>query len=161
VIEVSVMDVQVNDPVSAPPRSKRRFWQHFAEMVVVMLLSMAILGAAVSSAFALVDHANLLHYTPLRGLLMTGYMVAGMALWMRHQRHAWASVLEMSIAMAVPYVVLLGPFLAGVIEEGPFLGAMHVLMLPSMYVAMVLRRDEYEVDHRDHRHGGMAGRAAS
>ena len=157
------MDVQAIDrSVSAPPRSKRRFWRHFVEMVVVMLLSMAILGAAVSAVFALVGHANLLHYAALRGLLMTGYMVAGMALWMRHRRHAWVSVLEMSVAMVVPYAILLGPFLAGLIEKGPFLGAMHVLMLPSMYVAMVIRRDEYEVDHRDHRHAqAMAGRAAS
>jgi hypothetical protein len=27
---------------------------------------------------------------------------------------------------------------------------MHVLMLPSMYVAMVLRRENYEQDHRHH-----------
>ena len=69
--------IDVSEPV--PSRSKRRFWRHFVEMVVVMLLSMAILGATVSAVFALVGHANLLHYTALRGLLMTGYMVAGMA----------------------------------------------------------------------------------
>jgi flagellar biosynthetic protein FliP len=162
-IGVREMDFQAIDvSASAPPGSRRRFWRHFVEMVVVMLLSMAILGAAVSAVFALMGHANLLHYTALRGLLMTGYMVAGMALWMRHRRHAWVSVLEMSVAMTVPYVILLGPFLAGGIEKGVFIGAMHVLMLPSMYVAMVLRRDEDEVDHRDHRHGqAMAGRAAS
>lgn len=158
-IGVREMDVQAIDvSISAPRRSGRGFWRHFVEMLVVMLLSMAILGAVVTAVFALAGHANLLHYTVLRGLLMTGSMLAGMALWMRHRRHAWVSVVEMSVAMVVPYVILLGPLLAGLIEKGPFLGAMHVVMLPSMYVAMVLRRDEYEVDHRDHRHGqAMAG----
>jgi hypothetical protein len=143
------MNVQAVD-LPAPMQYRRRFWWHFAEMVVVMLLSMAVLGAAVSAVFALVGHANLLHYTALRGLLMTGYMVVGMALWMRHRRHGWVRIAEMSAAMAAPYAVLVGPFLSGVIGKGAFLAAMHVLMLPSMYVAMALRRDEYERDHRHH-----------
>lgn len=122
-------------------------------MVVVMILAMGIIGAAVSAVFALLGHGNLLHFAALRGLLMTAYMVAGMALWMRHRRHGWASVIEMSVAMVVPYVLLVGPFAAGLVEKGTFLGAMHVLMLPCMYVAMLLRREEYEQDHRRHRSG--------
>jgi flagellar biosynthetic protein FliP len=148
------MNIDMVELASVPTGSKRRFWGHFAEMVVVMLLSMAILGAAVSGVFALAGHSNLLHYAALRGLLMTGYMVAGMALWMRHRRHGWASVREMSAAMTVPYIVLLGPFLAGAIPEGSFLAAMHVLMVPSMYVAMARRREEYELDHKDHHRRG-------
>lgn len=145
------MNARVVD-VTTPPMtgSKRRFWRHLAEMIVVMLLSMAVLGAAVSAVFAFAGHANLLHFAALRGLLMTGYMVVGMALWMRHRRHGWARIAEMSIAMVAPYVVLLGPFLVGMIGKGVFLAAMHALMLPSMYVAMALRRDDYERDHRDH-----------
>ena len=143
------MNIQaVNLP--APVRHRRRFWWHFAEMVVVMLLSMAVLGAAVSAVFALAGHANLLHFAALRGLLMTAYMVIGMAGWMRHRRHGWVRIAEMSAAMAAPFVVLVGPFLGGVIGKGAFLSAMHLLMLPSMYGAMALRRDEYERDHREH-----------
>ena len=114
------MNVQSVDlPASVPHR--RRFWRHFAEMVVVMLLSMAVLGAAISAVFALAGHANLLHFAALRGVLMTGYMVIGMALWMRHRRHGWERIAEMSAAMAAPYVVLVGPFLGGVIGKGAFL----------------------------------------
>jgi flagellar biosynthetic protein FliP len=134
--------------------SRRRFWRHFAEMVVVMLVSMAVLGAAVSAIFAAAGHASLLHYSALRGLLMTAYMVVGMTSWMRYRRHPWARVAEMSAAMTVPYVVLVGPFLIGAIGTATFLAAMHVLMLPSMYVAMALRRLEYERDHRHHSHEG-------
>jgi flagellar biosynthetic protein FliP len=150
------MNVQAVD-LPALVRPKRMFWRHFVEMVVVMLLSMAVLGAAVSAVFALAGHANLLHFAALRGLLMTAYMVIGMALWMRHRRHGWGAIAEMSVAMAAPYVVLVGPFLGGVIGNGAFLAAMHVLMLPSMYVAMALRRDEYEGDHHDHAGGHYPG----
>jgi uncharacterized membrane protein YhaH (DUF805 family) len=143
------MNVQVID-LPAPGRSRRRFWWHFVQMVVVMLVSMGILGAAVSTVFALAGHADLLHYPALRGLLMTGYMVAGMALWMRHRRHGRRRVVEMSVAMAIPYVILIGPFLAGAVGKASFLAVMHVLMLPCMYGAMALRRDEYDRDHRDH-----------
>jgi hypothetical protein len=119
-------------------------------MIVVMLLSMAVLGAAVSAVFAFAGHANLLHYVALRGLLMTAYMVVGMASWMRYRGHIWARVVEMSTAMALPFIALIGPYLGGVTEEGAFLAAMHVLMLPSMYAAMALRREDYEQDHRAH-----------
>jgi hypothetical protein len=91
---------------------------------------------------------------------MSAYMVVGMGLWMRHRRHDWASVLEMSGAMIVPYTVLVGPFAAGLLAKGTFLSAMHVLMLPCMYVAMVHRRGHYEQDHSRHRGGTHHGRAS-
>jgi hypothetical protein len=155
------MSVDVAAHRSVHDRSRSSFWRHFAEMVVVMLLSMAIFGAAVSAIFALLGHGNLLHYTALRGFLMTVYMVVGMGLWMRHRRHGWASVIEMSAAMVVPYALLVGPFAAGLLEKGTFLGAMHVLMLPCMYLAMIRRREEYEQDHSGHgrhTHSGHRGR---
>jgi deazaflavin-dependent oxidoreductase (nitroreductase family) len=119
-------------------------------MVVAMLVGMAVLGAAVSLIFGLLGHSNLLHYAGLRGLLMTGYMTIGMSLWMRHRRHTWTTVAEMGAAMLLPYVVLIGPFLAGRLSAGTFLGAMHALMLPCMVVAMLARRDQYAQDHRMH-----------
>jgi flagellar biosynthetic protein FliP len=73
-----------------------------------------------------------------------------MSLWMRHRRHGWASVLEMSAAMIVPYLLLVGPFEAGLLTKGTFLSAMHVLMLPCMYLAMIHRREEYEQRHSRH-----------
>jgi deazaflavin-dependent oxidoreductase (nitroreductase family) len=123
-------------------------------MVVVMLLSMAIFGAAVSGVFAILGHGNLLHFAALRGFLMSIYMVVGMGLWMRHRRHGWTSVIEMGGAMIVPYALLVGPFAAGLLAKGTFLSAMHVLMLPCMYVALIHRREEYEQDHS--RHGRQA-----
>jgi hypothetical protein len=115
-----IVNVQVAAHRSAHGRSRRSFWWHFLEMVVVMLLSMAIFGAAVSAVFALLGHGNVLHFAALRGFLMTIYMVVGMGLWMRHRRHGWASVLEMSAVMVVPYALLVGPFTAGLLAKGTF-----------------------------------------
>jgi deazaflavin-dependent oxidoreductase (nitroreductase family) len=133
-----------------PETSWRNFSRHFIEMVVAMLVGMAVLGAALSLIFGLLGHSDLLHYAGIRGLLMTGYMTIGMALWMRHRRHGWRTVAEMGAAMIVPYLVLIGPFLAGRLSAGSFLGAMHALMLPCMVVAMLARRDQYSHDHRTH-----------
>jgi hypothetical protein len=157
--EARIVNVDVMVDRSAQGRSRRPFWRHFAEMVVVMLLSMAVFGAAVSGVFALLGHGNLLHYAALRGFLMSIYMVIGMGLWMRHRRHGWTSVVEMSGAMIVPYALLVGPFAAGLLAKGTFLSAMHVLMLPCMYVAMIHRRGEYEQDHSGHGRQAHAGRS--
>jgi deazaflavin-dependent oxidoreductase (nitroreductase family) len=151
------MNAQAVTQRSAHGRSRRSFWRHFVEMVVVMLFSMVVFGAAVTGIFAFLGHGYVLHYAALRGGLMTMYMVVGMVLWMRHRHHGRAAVIEMSAAMTLPYVVLVGPFTVGWFEEGPFLGAMHVLMLPSMYVAMMYRRSEYERDHPKH-HGRTLAR---
>jgi hypothetical protein len=132
---------------------RRSFRWHFLEMVAVMLFSMVVLGAAVSGTFALLGHGNLLHYAGLRGGLMTICMVVGMGLWMRLRSHGWASVVEMSAAMTLPYAILVGPFAAGVIEEGAFLAGMHALMLPAMYASMAHRRAEYLSPHASHLSG--------
>jgi deazaflavin-dependent oxidoreductase (nitroreductase family) len=135
----------------APPTTSwANFVRHLIEMLVAMLIGMATLGAAVSIIFGLLGHSNVLHYAGLRGLLMTGYMIVGMSVWMRHRRHAWATVGEMAIAMTIPYVLLIGPYSAGALSEAAFLGAMHLLMIPLMIVAMLRRRDEYAQDHRSH-----------
>jgi hypothetical protein len=78
-------------------------------------------------------------------------MSIGMAVWMRFRGHGWAPVAEMSAAMLVPVTVLIVPFLAGILSGGALLGAINVLMLPAMVIAMYHRRDEYAQDHHRHR----------
>ena len=132
--------------------STSHFVRHFLEMVVAMIVSMAVLGALVSMFFRVLGHANLLHFAGLRALLMTIYMIVGMSLWMRHRRHNWPRIIEMSVAMTLPLVLLLGPFWAGLLSPQTLLVAMHALMLPFMLVAMLLRRSEYAHDHQHHAH---------
>ena len=132
--------------------STSHFVRHFLEMVVAMIVSMAVLGALVSMFFRVLGHANLLHFAGLRALLMTIYMIVGMSLWMRHRRHNWPRIIEMSMAMTLPLVLLLGPFWAGLLTPQTLLVAMHALMLPFMLVAMLLRRSAYAHDHQHHAH---------
>jgi hypothetical protein len=149
------MNVDLVAKPSTPRRERRSFWWHFLEMVAVMVLSMVVFGAAVSGVFALFGHGNLLHYAALRGALMTASMVLGMGLWMRFRHHGWATVLEMSAAMTLPYVVLVGPSAIGLVGDGAFLAGMHVLMLPAMYASMAHRRAEYSSPHAVHLTGAL------
>jgi hypothetical protein len=80
---VRIVNIDLVAKQSTRGVGRRSFWWHFLEMVAVMLLSMAVLGAAASGIFALLGHANLLHYAALRGGQMTIYLVVGMGLWMR------------------------------------------------------------------------------
>jgi len=131
--------------------------RHFVEMVLAMLVGMAVLGAVAQVVCAALGHSGFfLHHVGLRAPLMAMNMTIGMAVWMRHRGHGWAPIAEMSAAMFVPLAVLIGPFWAGLLSGGALLGAMHVLMLPAMVIAMLHRRDEYARDHRHH-HTALSG----
>jgi hypothetical protein len=129
---------------------KRRFLHHYVEMVVVMLVSMAVLGGIVSGIFVLLGHLNLYHYAAFRAFVMTANMVIGMSVWMRFRGHSFAATAEMAVAMALPFLMLIGPYEADVISAGVLLIGMHALMLPFMFAAMLFRRDDYTRAHKLH-----------
>jgi hypothetical protein len=131
-------------------RPNRAFLHHYLEMVVVMLVSMAVLGAIAEGIFVLFGHANLYHYAGFRAFIMTVDMVIGMTVWMRYRGHGWAATSEMAAAMALPFVLLIGPYLADVLSRGALFTAMHVLMLPFMALVMLRRREEYSQSHKLH-----------
>lgn len=83
-------------------------------------------------------------------LVMTINMTIGMSLWMRYRHHTWRSTGEMAGAMFLPFIVLIGPYGAGLLSGGALLATMHVLMLPSMLAVMARHRDDYARDHRSH-----------
>jgi hypothetical protein len=141
--------------------SWHNFIRHFLEMLVAMMAGMAILGGLLSLSFALAGHANPVHYAGLRALVMTVNMTIGMSLWMRHRHHAWTSIGEMAGAMFLPFILLIGPYGAGLLSGGVLLATMHILMLPCMLAVMLYRREEYAHDHRRHspRHPRLAQRA--
>ncbi|HUQ60015.1 hypothetical protein [Lentzea sp.] len=104
--------------------------RHGAEMLVAMLVGMALLGPL---------------WTPQgvepAALWMAVSMSVPMALWMRYRGHG--RILEMCAAMAVPYLVLLVPYWAGLLDgEAVEMGG-HLLMLPAMAAVLVLRRHEH------------------
>ena len=131
--------------------SNRHFIRHYAEMLAAMFLGMAVLGMPVLMALgaAGVSSAELRSDAPALLLLGMGVsMTAPMVAWMRYRGHGWAASNEMAASMMIPtggVIVLLG---AGLVDDvGTLLAIEHVVMLPSMLVAMLLRREEYSHAH--------------
>ncbi len=58
--------------------------------------------------------------------------------------------MEMGAAMYLPFVVLFAPFWTGMISGSALFVIGHVLMLPAMVLAMLLRRSEYTQHHHQH-----------
>jgi hypothetical protein len=81
------------------------------------------------------------------GITMTVPMVARM----RYRGHGWQASNEMAASMLIPTAGAIGLLGAGLVADaGALLMAEHVVMLPSMLVAMLLRREEYS--HAAHSH---------
>ena len=136
---------------------RRNLIRHFVEMLLAMVVGMAVLGMAAAGICTALGYSGFLtHHAGLRGFVMALNMTIGMAVWMRYRGHGWPAIRDMGAAMFVPYVVFLGPYLAGAIPAGVLLVGMHVLMLPAMVVAMLHRRDEYAHGHHGHHHAVSA-----
>ncbi len=116
----------------------RRFLLHYAEMVGSMLVGMVALGWLEGLVWP-----GLTPRADLDVLVMATNMSIGMAAWMRFRGHSWRGIAEMSASMYLPFVVLLVPFWAGMVGEGALMAWGHVLMLPAMAAAMLLRPEEY------------------
>jgi hypothetical protein len=135
---------------AAPTTSRRRFFHHYVEMIVVMLVSMMVLSGLFWGILGILGHGNLRDYLGVRAFVMTINMAIGMTIWMRFRRHGWASTFEMDAAMILPFVLLIGPYWAGMLSGGALLGVEHVLMLPFMFIVMLWRYDEYAQVHQAH-----------
>jgi hypothetical protein len=127
--------------------STRHFVRHYAEMVVAMFLGMGVLW--VPSRWALnaagMSSSELHHDAPALMLLwMAVIMTVPMVAWMRHRGHGWRPNAEMAASMLLPTFAVIGVLAAGLVDDVMVLMSIeHVVMLPSMLVAMLLRREEY------------------
>lgn len=121
--------------------ANRRFARHYVEMIAVMFAGMVVLGAAVGRV-AHIDGTGAMLIE--MGATMTIPMVA----WMRLRGHAWQPCLEMAASMVLPTAGTLALLGAGIVEgAGALMVILHAVMLPSMFVAMLWRRDEYSGHH--------------
>ena len=121
----------------------RALWRplarHYVEMVVAMLVGMFVLGglrAVLGLTTPFEEHPGTAY------LLMAIDMSVGMAAWMRHRGHGWASTLEMCAAMFVP-LVLVPLVWAGAMAAMTFMGVAHAVMLAAMLAVLLRRRDEF------------------
>ena len=133
--------------------STRQFIRHYAEMVVVMFVGMAVLGVPAGWALGAVGSSwsDLTDTAPslmLLGMAIT--MTVPMAAWMRHRGHGGRANAEMSASMLVPTCATMALQLTGMVEDvAALLVIEHVAMLLGMLGVMLARPSEYT-----HHHGG-------
>src|SRR3712207_4399208 len=128
-------------------------------MVIAMFLGMAVLGLPAEAALGAVGSGmSELHDTAPAALLvgMATIMTVPMVAWMRVRGHRWRPCAEMGASMYVPTFAVVGLLAVNVIGDvGTLMAIQHVVMLPAMLVAMLLRRDEYS-GHAHHHTGEPA-----
>lgn len=129
---------------------RARFWWHYVEMVISMLVGMAVFWPVWIGLFELIGRPELMDRGDLAAVRMALDMTAGMALWMRIRGHRWRDIVEMSVAMCAPFFVLLVPHWMGAMSAGTLMSVGHVLMFLTMLLAMWWRRDVYSADHATH-----------
>ena len=134
--------------------STRHFIRHYVEMVVAMFLGMAVLGVPAVAVLGLVGMSSSELHNDAPALLLFGMamtMTAPMVAWMRYRGHGWPASAEMAAAMFIPTFGVIALLWGGLIDNtGTLLEIQHVVMFPSMLVAMLLRRDEYTGALHDH-----------
>jgi len=128
---------------AAPRLSAKKFAVHFLEMVVAMAVGMVVLHPVwmfLLDAFG----ADWLMANPYTGaLIMATNMTVAMSAWMKYRGHRWQPIAEMGAAMYLPFLLLFVPLALGLIDDGALMLWGHVLMLPAMAAAMLLRPSEY------------------
>ncbi len=129
----------------------RHFIQHLLEMTAAMFIAMGVLAMPVRLLWEALGWDFMIENLVARTLVMATNMSIGMALWMRFRGHRWRPILEMCLAMYVPFVIMYPFYFAGVAGVTGVMVVGHVLMVPAMAVVMLCRLDEYTVDHRRHR----------
>ncbi|MEV6970038.1 hypothetical protein AB0M47_33510 [Hamadaea sp. NPDC051192] len=146
---------RVSDAIAAGG-TWRRFWWHYVQMVIAMMIGMALAPLA-RMLFTALGAADAYARADVMLLVMATTMVIGMTAWMLIRRHGWRPIAEMAAAMYVPFLVLL-PFLwTGLIGRMVLSTAGHVLMFLAMAGVMLLRPAEYMLPHSAHHHAGHAG----
>jgi hypothetical protein len=134
--------------------STRHFVRHYVEMVVAMFLGMAVLGVPAEGALRAMGTSSSALQDDAPALLLLGMafiMTVPMVAWMRYRGHGWRPNTEMAASMFLPTFGVIALMAGGII--GDFMTLMsieHVVMLPSMLVAMLLRRDEYTCGKHGH-----------
>jgi hypothetical protein len=135
--------------------STRHFARHYGEMVAAMFLGMAVLSMPAIAALGVAGMSSSELENDAPALLLFGMavtMTAPMIAWMRYRRHAWRPCAEMAAAMFIPAFGVIALLWTGLVDDiGTLLVIEHVMMLPSMLVAMLLRRDEYTGAVRKHK----------
>ena len=135
-------------------RSLLHFIRHYIEMVVAMVGGMVLLGLPGEGLLRAVgtSTAQLQDDAPALALLgMAVIMTVPMVAWMRYRGHAWRPCNEMAASMFLPTFAVIALMGSGIVTDFmTLMGLEHIVMLPSMLIAMLLRFDEYAGSHHHH-----------
>ena len=123
--------------------SAKKLTLHFLEMVVAMAVGMVALHPVWTLVLDAVGASGLMHNPYTSALIMATNMTVAMSAWMKVRGHRWRPIAEMGAAMYLPFLVLFVPLALGLIGESALMLWGHVLMLPAMAAAMLLRPHEY------------------
>jgi hypothetical protein len=124
--------------------ANRRFARHYAEMVAVMFLGMAVLWLPFIGLLGLAGVDDVSDTAPAVAFLgMATTMTVPMVAWMRRHRHGWRPCAEMAASMFVPTFAAIGLLAAGVGDFHSLMGVEHIAMLLAMLGVMLLRPSEY------------------
>ncbi|TNH25280.1 hypothetical protein FHG89_23310 [Micromonospora orduensis] len=115
---------------------------HLGEMALAMIAGMVLLGPLWETAGAPLGLSGALGRADVAALVMATNMTVGMTVWMRCRAHHWRGIVEMAAAMYVPFLLLLVPFWAGVLDGDALLVGGHLLMVPAMVLVAVRHRHE-------------------
>jgi len=127
----------------------RRFVLHFVEMVIAMVIGMIALGPVWTWVFEAFDWGGTLARGDVMAMSMATNMVVAMSLWMWFRGHGTAPIVEMGVAMYLPFVVLLVPLWLGVLSLMAVMIIGHIAMVGTMLAAMLRRRAEYSCRHQN------------
>ena len=140
----STVEAPVLTPASpAHPLSAKKFWLHFAEMVVAMAVGMVVLHPVWMFILDTLGAVGAMDNPYTGALIMATNMTVAMAAWMKFRGHRWRPIIEMGAAMYVPFLVLFVPLGLELIDKNALMLWGHGLMLPAMAVAMLLHPREY------------------
>ncbi|MEU5781768.1 hypothetical protein [Micromonospora lupini] len=122
--------------------TRRRLLWHLAEMALAMVAGMVLLGPLWEVSGTALGVAGALARPEVAALVMATNMTVGMTVWMRYRAHHWSGVAEMAAAMYVPFLLLLVPFWAGLLDGDAVLLGGHLLMVPAMVLVALRHRHE-------------------
>jgi hypothetical protein len=127
-----------------------RFALHFGEMCVPMCIGFAIGDLVYFWLTGMAGYVEPFTELPVLSVfVVTLTMTAPMAAWMLYRGMPRRPVVEMSAAMPILAVVLLGLGWLGILPLGRLALLEHGLMMPVMLVPMLVRLDLYtgRADH--------------
>ncbi|MDO3705338.1 hypothetical protein Q3W71_27065 [Micromonospora sp. C28SCA-DRY-2] len=137
-------------PAAHPAGGGRHLLRHLGEMVLAMVAGMLLLGPVWTLVGEPLGIAATLARPDVAALVMATNMTVGMTVWMRHRRHSWAATGEMAAAMYLPFLLLFGPYWAGLLGADALMLGGHLLMLPAMVLVAVRHRHAEPVPVRRH-----------